>query len=168
MKGITMPLICNVPKDDTYDLPEGRYRAVLSSVRPQWRPHANKPVQQIRLLFAVQIPSLLNKNPMAGRTFNFDLKRGSELRVFVESWLGADIFSHNTTVDFEQLVGCSADLNLIHRHNDGYDRPYVFVEAIHPAGTLKLTEQPTASPAPTPAPIPMAVEEADQQWRNAA
>jgi hypothetical protein len=163
-----MPLICNVPKDDTYDLPEGRYRAVLSSVRPQWKPHANKPVQQVRLLFAVEIPSLKNKNPMAGRTFNFDLKRGSELRCFVESWLGADFFSHNTTVDFEQLVGFNADLSLIHRHNDGYDRPYVFIEAIHPAGTLKLTEQAAVQSTQTPAPIPMVVQDDEQQWRNAA
>jgi hypothetical protein len=33
-KGLVMPVICPIPKDDTYDLPEGRYRAVLSSVRP--------------------------------------------------------------------------------------------------------------------------------------
>ena len=167
-----MPLICPIPKDDTYDLPEGRYRAVLSSVRPQWKPHANKPVQQIRLLFAVEVPSLLNKNPMAGRTFNFDLKRGSELRCFIECWLGADFFSRNTTVDFERLVGCSADLNLIHRHNDGYDRPYVFIEIIQPAGSLKLTEQPAAvQSTQPPAPIPMPVGREDddqQQWRNAA
>jgi hypothetical protein len=163
-----MPLICPIPRDDIYDLPEGRYRAVLSSVRTQTKPTTSRPVEQIRLLFAVNIPSLKHKNPKAGRTFNFDLKRGSELRVVVESWLGADWFNRNTTVDFEALVGRAADLNLIHRHNDGYDRPYVFIEAIHPAGSLKLTEQPTASPAPTPAPIPMAVEEADQQWRSAA
>ena len=164
-----MPLICPIPKDDTYDLPEGRYRAVLTSTRTLLKTTTNRPVQQIRLLFAVEVPSLKNKNPMAGRTFNFDLSRRSELRCFVESWLGADFFSRNTTVDFEQLVGFNADLSLIHRHNDGYDRPYVFIEAIHPAGTLKLTEQPAAAPAPVPAPIQMpAVEEEDQPWRNAA
>ena len=163
-----MPLICPIPKDDTYDLPEGRYRAALSSARTLLK-STSRPVQQVRLLFNVNIPSLKNKNPMAGRTFNFDLNRRSELRCFVESWLGADYFSRNTTVDFEQLVGRSTDITLIHRHNDGYDRPYVFIEAIHPAGSLKLTEQPAAAPAPLPAPIQMpAVEEEDQPWRNAA
>ena len=107
---------------------------------------------------------------MAGRTFNFELSRRSELRSFVESWLGADFFSRNTTVDFEQLVGRSADLNLIHRHNDGYDRPYVFIEEIHQAGTLKLTEQPAVQQPQPPAPIRIVVEEDDekQQWRSAA
>jgi hypothetical protein len=103
-----MPLICPIPKDDTYDLPEGRYRAVLSSARTLLK-STSRPVQQVRLLFNVNIPSLLNKNPMAGRTFNFDLSRRSELRCFMESWLGADFFSRNTTVDFEQLVGSRAD-----------------------------------------------------------
>jgi hypothetical protein len=166
-----MPLICPIPKDDTYDLPEGRYRAALSSARTLLK-STSRPVQQVRLLFNVNIPSLKNKNPMAGRTFNFDLSRRSELRCFVESWLGADFFSRNTTVDFEQLVGRSADITLIHRHNDGYDRPYVFIEAIYPAGTLKLTEQPAAVQTPQPpAPIPMPVGREDddrQQWRNAA
>ena len=162
-----MPLICPIPKDDTYDLPEGRYRAVLSSARTLLK-STRRPVQQVRLLFTVNIPSLLNKNPMAGRTFNFDLSRRSELRCFVVSWLGADFFSRNTTVDFEQLVGCCADLNLIHRHNDGYDRPYVFIEAIHPAGSLKLTEQAAVQSTRPPAPIPMVVQDDEQQWRNAA
>ena len=157
-----MPLLCPIPRDDTYDLPEGRYRAVLSSARTLLK-GTNRPVQQLRLLFAVSIPSLVNKNPMAGRTFNFDLGRRSELRGFLESWLGAESFANSTTVDFEQLVGCAADVNLIHRHNDGYNRPFVFIEAIHPAGSLKLTEQ--------PAPLRMALEEVDgdpQQWRIAA
>ena len=63
----------------------------------------------------------------------------------------------------ENVPGRSADLNLIHRHNDGYNRPYVFVEAIHPAGSLKLTE--------SPAPLRMTMQEVDedpQQWRMAA
>ena len=157
-----MPLLCPIPRDDTYDLPEGRYRAVLNSARMLLKA-ANRPVQQVRLLFTVSIPSLVNKKPMAGRTFNFDLGRRSELRGSLESWLGGEWFANNTTVDFEQLIGRSADLNLIHRHNDGYDRPFVNIEAIHPAGSLKLTEQ--------PAPIRMAVEkvnEQPEQWRIAA
>jgi len=119
-------------------------------------------------LFNVNIPSLKNKNPMAGRTFNFDLSRRSELRCFIESWLGAEFFSRNTTVDFEQLIGRSADLDIIHRHNDGYERPYVFIEAIRPAGSLKLTE--AVEQKQQPAPIRMAVDESDdeQQWRIAA
>jgi len=162
-----MPLLCPIPKDDTYDLPEGRYRAVLSSARTLLKP-TSRTTQQVRLLFNVNIPSLKNKNPMAGRTFNFDLSRRSELRCFIESWLGAEFFSRNTTVDFEQLIGRSADLDIIHRHNDGYERPYVFIEAIRPAGSLKLTE--AVEQKQQPAPIRMAVDESDdeQQWRIAA
>jgi len=136
-----MPMICQIPKDDCYDLPEGRYRATLANVRVKPKPSPNRSdQQQIRLLFAVHIPSISNKNPMAGRTFNLDLKRGSDLRTFVESWLGADWFNSNTTVDFEQLVGFSADITLNHLHHDGYQRPFVNIESIHPVGTLTLSE----------------------------
>lgn len=161
-----MPLLCPIPKDDTYDLPEGRFRAQLSSARTLLK-QTSRPVQQVRLLFAVNISSLKNKNPMAGRTFNFDLSRRSELRCFIESWLGADLFNRNNKIDFEQLVGRSADITLIHRHNDGYERPYVFIESIHPAGSLKLTEAVDQKQQP-PAPIRMVIDESEQQWRNAA
>jgi outer membrane receptor protein involved in Fe transport len=154
-----MPLLCPIPRDDTYDLPEGRYRAVLSSARTLLK-GTNRPVQQLRLLFAVSIPSLVNKNPMAGRTFNFDLGRRSELRGFLESWLGTESFVNNTAVDFEQLVGRSADVNLIHRHNDGYNRPFVFIEAIHAPGSLQLTEN------LEPQTIEMPADESD--WRMVA
>ncbi len=137
-----MPMICQIPKDDCYDLPKGRYNAVLSNVRVKPHPTTNRSdQQQIRLLFAVSIPSMRNKNPMAGRTFNLDLKRGSDLRMFIENWLGVEWFNTNTAVDFEQLVGRSADITLNHLHHDGYQRPFVNIEAIHPAGTLTLSEE---------------------------
>ena len=136
-----MPMICQIPKEDTYDLPEGRYNAVLASVRIKPQPAANRSdQQQIRLLFCATVASLKHKNSMAGRTFNYDLKRGSELRCFMESWLGADFFNRNTTVDFDQLVGHSAELHLIHLHNAGYNRPFVKIESIHPAGLLTSAE----------------------------
>ena len=140
-----MPMICNIPKEDTYDLPEGRYNAVLASVRIKPDPKTNRSdQQQIRLLFNVSIPSMKRKNPMAGRSFSLDLKKGSDLRNLIESWMGTEWFDSNTTVDFERLIGRSADLTLTHHHNDGYNRPFVNIESIHPVGSLKLTEQPPA------------------------
>jgi len=134
-----MPMICQIPKEDTYDLPQGRFKAVLRGVRDKTQ--ANHPDrQQVRLLFNVQIPSLKHKNPMAGRTFNLDLKAGSELRCFLMNWLGAGAFNNNTTIDLESLVGRSAELTLTHHHNSGYDRPFVNIEAINPADTSKLAE----------------------------
>jgi hypothetical protein len=35
-------MICNIPKEDTYDLPEGRYNAVLASVRIKPQLTANR------------------------------------------------------------------------------------------------------------------------------
>lgn len=136
-----MPMICPVPKDDTYHLPAGRYQAVLIGARVKPNPSPNRSdQQQIRLLFAVHIPAIRDKNPMAGRSFNLDLKRGSDLRTFLDSWLGTDYTTSHSSIDFEKLIGHSADLSLTHHQNHSFDRPFVNIEAIHPAGTLSLTE----------------------------
>ena len=96
---------------------------------------------------------------------------GFALGMMVDDIMVAPVLSQ-PSMPFAIGAHRSADLNLIHRHNDGYDRPYVFIEAIHPAGKLKLTEQPAAAAPPQPlAPIPMPVGREDdeqQQWRNAA
>ena len=151
-----MPLICPIPLDETFDLPEGRYRARLASVRPQTRQSHRGTEPMIRLLFEVQIPSLQNKTPMAGRTFPFDLRRQSELRGVLEAWRGAQLFaSAAAKYDFEQLVGRDADLVLVHIHHDDHPRPYVLIESIHPPGTLKLTEKATANVVPVTREIAM-------------
>ena len=82
-----MPLKCQIPVDETYDLPEGRYRAQLVKVRPQIKQSNRGQSHLVRLLFEVEIPSVAvnNKIPMAGRNFILDLKRQSDLRGFPEA-----------------------------------------------------------------------------------
>lgn len=138
-----MPLICPIPLDETYDLPQGRYRARLVKVRPETKLSHRGPTHLIRLLFEVQIPSLKNRIPMAGRNFPFDLGRKSDLRGFLEAWKGAELFANGADCfDFEALVCGEADIVLRHVTNANHRRPYVLVESIHPPGTKRLTEKP--------------------------
>lgn len=138
-----MPLLCPIPLDETYDLPQGRYRARLVKVRPETKLSHRGPTHLIRLLFEVQIPSLKNRIPMAGRNFTLDLRRQSDLRGFLEAWKGAELFVDGAdSFDFEQLVGGEADIVLRHITNANHPRPYVLVESIHPPGTKRLTEKP--------------------------
>ncbi len=137
-----MPLKCQIPVDETYDLPEGHYRAQLVKVRPQIKQSNRGQSHLVRLLFEVEIPSLVAKNkiPMAGRNFVLDLKHQSDLRGFLEAWKGSALFkSTSADFDFDSLLGHFADLSLRHVHHDSHTRPYVLVESIHPPGTLTLT-----------------------------
>ena len=155
-----MAMICPIPKEETYDLPEGRFRAHLVSARMQTKFTNGKAQQLVRLLFEVDIPSLSMKRkiPMAGRSFTFELKRRSELRGFIENWKGTNLLASTTTFDIEQLVGQSGDIVLIHHHNPNHPRPIVQVDSMHVAGSLRLTEKPVST-----AELVAAINEADQQ-----
>ena len=135
-----MPLICPIPLDETYDLPEGRYRARLVKVRPHTKQSSRGSTNVVRLLFEVDVPSLRNKTAMAGRNFNLDLRRQTDLRGFLEAWRGAELFAtSDEQLDLEQLVDAPAEVVLRHIKNPSHQRPYVLVESIHPPGALWLT-----------------------------
>ena len=136
-----MPLICPIPLDETYDLPEGRYRARLVKVRPHTKQTSRGSTQLVRMLFEVDIPSLRNKTAMAGRNFTLDLRRQSDLRGFLEAWRGVELFAtSDEQLDLEQLVNEPAEVVLRHIKNPSHPRPYVLVESIHPPGSLWLSD----------------------------
>lgn len=135
-----MPLICQIPSDETYDLPEGRYRARLVKVRPHTKQSSRGSTSIVRLLFEVDVPSLQNKTAMAGRNFIIDLRRQSDLRGFLEAWRGAELFANpSQPLDLELLVDAPAEVVLRHIKNPSHPRPYVLIESIHPPGALWLT-----------------------------
>lgn len=135
-----MPLICPIPLDETYDLPEGRFKARLVKVRPHTKQSSRGSANIVRLLFEVDVPSLRNKTAMAGRNFNLDLRRQSDLRGFLEAWRGAELFAtSDEQLDLEQLVDAPAEVVLRHIKNPSHQRPYVLVESIYPPGALWLT-----------------------------
>ncbi len=87
---------------------------------------------------------------MAGRNFPMNLKGGSELRRFLEEWIGRKFFEVNAgkTLELESLIGREADLVLTHFQQVGYEKPMVFIQSAAPAGTLALTEQPAKEEDP--------------------
>ena len=75
-----------------------------------------------------------------------NLKGGTELRRFLEGWLGRKFFETNggKSLDLEALVGREADLVLIHFQQVGYEKPMTFIQSAYPPGSLELTEEPVA------------------------
>src|SRR4051794_4950799 len=136
-------MIIQLPRDKTFNLPEGNFRGRLSSISK--RPTGRSQQESIRFVFDMNIPSIKTALPCAGRNFALDIKGGNDLKRFLDGWLGKDFFEANggQSLDLEHLIGREADLVLTHFQQTGYERPMVFIEAAYKPGKLKLTEQPS-------------------------
>jgi hypothetical protein len=137
-----MAMIIKLPTDKTFHLPEGNFRGSLASISK--RPNGNHKEETVRFVFDMKVPSIRNAIPCAGRNFPLHLKGGTELRRFLEGWLGKEFFEANggKSLDLESLIGREADLVLVHFQQTGYPRPMVFVQAAYKPGSLRLTEEP--------------------------
>lgn len=133
-----------IPLENEFNLPAGQFRGRLANLARKPSHFATASGEQIRFLFELDIPSIKNRIPMAGRNFALSLKGGSELRRFLEGWLGKRFFAAKAgqPLDLESLIGRAAELVLTHFQQIGYDQPMVCIASAAPLGTLALTEQP--------------------------
>jgi hypothetical protein len=122
-----------IPKEPTFDLPEGRFKARLVAVSPKQRFTADTIIQQTRMLFEVEVPTIRFKQPMAGRNFDKTLRRGSELRGFLEAWKGTEwIEQQGARINLDQLIGEEVELELTHLQRPPHKKPMVLISAIKP------------------------------------
>ncbi len=129
--------------DQTFDLPEGTFKARLSSVSPKQRFHGTDQINQTRLLFEVDVPGIKFKRPMAGKSFDINLRKGSELRWFLEAWKGAEWLEQNAgqKIDLDQFIGEEVELELTHLIRPPHKRPLVLITKIRPIQQpIKLQE----------------------------
>ena len=133
-KGNSM-ITAEIPREVTFDLPEGRYAATVSDVRQVLKQSGTKPQQNIRFLFDVTIPGLSEQmDTMAGRTFKLDLNPGSDLRNWLSGLLGSKFFKERAGqyINFDSLIGNDCEVKLEHLYGNGFDRPLVVVAQIFP------------------------------------
>ena len=126
-----------VGQDDTFNNPEGKFRAILIRVGPPPKPLKKSCTTQVRLTFRTSLPS--GKEHLVARTFCADLSFGSELHQFLNSWLGKELKTMADAcgeLDLNLLVDKQADLIIEHKHTAGHDDPYVNICGIFPRGTL--------------------------------
>jgi hypothetical protein len=130
----------------TFEINEGFYRAKLTDIIPTVRNKSNGAQQWRRFLWEVQVPGIRYKQAMAGRNFPFTLDPGSDLRNFLQTWLGKQYFELNggKTIDLDSLIDMECELELVHFTGKGYSTPMTFVSSAHRVGTLELTEEAVA------------------------
>lgn len=119
-----------IPKRNTYETPEGDYRAVV-------RDAFEKLDGELRIVF--QISSLKHNfiTYLAGK--NYSPGKQSIADDLFE-WLGLrglqTLIKEDGSIDVAKLKGLQADIRLVHIHNDDYEAPYAFVNKITAPGGL--------------------------------
>ena len=106
-----------IPKETSFDLPEGCYKSQVSGVRPIIKQTSRGSQDWVRVLFDVQVPGLSERlEAMAGRNFKLDVNPGSDLRNFLVGLLGQQFFADRSgqKVDLESLVGKECEIQLEH------------------------------------------------------
>ena len=135
-------MILEIPRETTFECPEGPLRASLYDIREHLIPTKTGVDKQVRLLFEVKHKRPDNKLVLVGKNYPPSLARGSGLREVLENWQGSEFFAHaGNQVDLKTLVEREADIVTRHRHNAGYRQPFVDLVGVYPPGTLTSTNQ---------------------------
>ena len=135
--------VLDIPRETSFDCPEGSYSATLSEVRDKPTLTTTGLATYVRLLFEVITPESRKKMMMAGKNFDpkMEKDKASLLRIYLETWLGPEVFKENAggQFDLQSLVGRPAEVVLVHICNEKHPKPFVDIQAIHPPGALTLT-----------------------------
>ena len=141
----TKPLIVPVPKLTNFRIPEGKYRAKISGVRKQYVEKLAGTGEMVKLLFEVQVPSMLKTVNLAKAEFRLDMNQGSELHNILTRLFGKQVLADvaGGAFDLAQLEGMEVELEIEHvttNRRDEYDYPLVKVRDVRKPGSLQLTE----------------------------
>ena len=117
---------------------DGKWSGVCVKLEEPTTPSKYKKcAKQVRILFEVETDE---GERMAGKTFCANFSYGSELYLFLASWLGEDLerfLDDDGEIDLDRLVGRKADLYITHGlHGDQYEYPVVYISGIYPEGTF--------------------------------
>jgi len=128
-------IIAEIPREVTFDLPQGRYRAKISGLKPSIKQAGQGPQNWIKIQFDVQIPGMSERiDTRAGRPFKLEFNPGSELRNWLSGLLGKEFFRERSgqQVSLDWLLNTECEVELEHFYGKGYDKPLVVVASIHP------------------------------------
>ena len=142
---IGKPLVVSVPKDTNFHIPEGKYRAKISSVKKVPKQKINDNCDMLRILFEVLVPKLHRMVNLAKAEYPLNMHGGSELRNVLTRLLGKQVFADaaGDSFDLEQLTGMDVEIEIEHvitNRRDEYTYPLVKVRDIRKPGTMAFEE----------------------------
>jgi len=128
-------ITADIPRETSFELPEGRYRANISGLKPFTKQAGRGPQDWIKIYFEVHIPGLSERfDTRAWRSFKLSLTPGSELRNWLAGLLGQDYFKERSgqQMSLDSLLNTECEVELEHFYGQGYEKPLVVVASIRP------------------------------------
>src|SRR5688500_2644008 len=121
-----------LPIETTFHAPEGNFRASLARHKEEYDEEGK--LKSLRLVFKVAVPWMSKTNVLAGKTYNDQLRDGSEFMKNLRKWLGSEYVESlaGEAFDPEAHYGRQVDLKLKHSWNKGHDNPYTVIEKVQP------------------------------------
>ena len=126
-------MILSVEPRDTFDVEPGRYQAVCVEVR-EIENKRQRGQKLLRVTWEVKVPGNHNGTVryLVGKNYEPTLAKDSQLRNDIMSWFGHDISARQ--FDTATLKGREAIVTVHHIENEGWPKPYCWVERIEPPG----------------------------------
>ena len=135
-------ITADIPRETSFELPEGRFRAQISGLKPFIKQAGQGPQDWIRIHFEVHIPGLSERvDTRAARSFKLDLHPGSEFRNWLTGLLGKEYFRERSgqQISLDSLLNTECEVELEHFYGKGYEKPLVVVASIRPVPSCKST-----------------------------
>ena len=127
-----------IPTEISFECPEGTHSATFYHIKEITKGKETL----VRLLFEANKCSTENTTVLVARNFSPSLRKGSQLRDFLDCWLGAEFVEENrkgNKFNFESIQNMKADVVVQSISNPEYPKPFIRLEAAYPPGSLVAT-----------------------------
>jgi hypothetical protein len=128
----------SIPQDISFECPPGTFTGTFCEYRDCVKVTDQGEEKLVRLLFQPDDMSTDTKIVLVGKNFAPTLRKHSQLRNFLDLWLGSDFVTENSKggkFQFESLHKRRGTLVVSHIENAGYSKPYVCLQSVLPLTT---------------------------------
>jgi hypothetical protein len=116
-----------IPKEPSFNVPKGTFRAILDDVRNLTNSG------KVRLIFRIIEENGIDTGYVVGNNYDPSLRKGSSLRLAIETIRGKDFSEDELTMpfDLDVLRGFEVFVKVEHARNAGFEQPFVYLAELY-------------------------------------
>lgn len=123
-------------KQVTFVCQEGCYKGTLDAIKPFREDKDGKTYEFMKFIFVLNVPSIPDKTVKVIKKVLVAPISNTQLRKFLEGWLGAEEVKKLNGADMEVLIGKEAAVHVHQEFNKGFDDPLTVVDAVLPVSSI--------------------------------